>query len=387
MIHHLRTSVLSPLLGSPSHLPACHHVPLHRLLSTTVASIPPRPFSVDDYLVANCGLTRAQALKASRLLSNIKSPSKPEATLSFLSGLGVPHSDIAAAVAADPRLLFASVRRVLAPRFTELSELGLSPSQIVHILSIRRTGSLRGNLQFWLQIFGSYDNLLPLAKSNSDLLSVSLEKVVKPNLTILKECGISACDIADLTLYSSRLITVNPKFLLGAVARVEELGVDRGSRIFRRALATLAFMSKENVTMKISLLHKLGFSRDDILMIAKKAPQALASSDGKIRQNMEFLMKDVSLEARYIARRPVLIMYSLEKRLMPRHCLLKVLRQKGLLNVELDYYATASMAEKKFVQKFVDPYKETIPGLADDYASACLGKKCQMEMLSQKTEK
>jgi mTERF domain-containing protein len=144
--------------------------------------------------------------------------------------------------------------------------------------------------------------------------------------------------------------------------------------MFRRALAALSFMSKNVLDGKVQLLRKLGFSQDDILMIAKKAPPVLAKSEVKIQQALEFLMKNIGLQAPYIAQRPVLIMYSVKKRLMPRQSLLKLLREKGLLNVEWDYYTTASMAENKFVKKFVDPYKNSVPGLADDYASRCLGK-------------
>uniref|UniRef100_A0ACD6AP49 Uncharacterized protein n=1 Tax=Avena sativa TaxID=4498 RepID=A0ACD6AP49_AVESA len=374
MTRYLRTRVLSLFLGyTSSHVPPSNLVPLHCLLSTT-ASFSTKSFSVKKFLVNDCGLTPEQALKASNRLSYLTSFSSPQATLAFLSGRGVPRDDIAAAVAADPRILSASVGRVLTPRFTELAEIGLSPSQIVTILSIRRTGLVRGNVQFWLQTLGGYHKLLPLAKLNRELLSASLDKVIKPNLNTLQECGVSACEIGGISLYSSRLFTVKHKFLLGAIAQVEELGVERGSGMFRRALAALAFMSKDILAGKMQLLRKLGFSQDDIVMIAKKAPLVLAKSDKKIQQSVDFLMKDICLQAPYIAQRPALIMYSLEKRLMLRHSLLKLLRQKGLLNVEWDFYTTASLSEKKFVEKFVDPYKNSVPGLADDYTSGCLGK-------------
>ena len=103
--------------------------------------------------------------------------------------------------------------------------------------------------------------------------------------------------------------------------------------MFRRALATLSFMSKDVLAGKVQLLRDLGFSQDDISMIAKKAPLVLAKCDTKIQQAMEFLMRDVGLQASYIAQRPVLIMYSREKRLVPRRILLHLLRHKGLLNV------------------------------------------------------
>ena len=369
----LRARLLSLLVRPPAHLPASNFVPLQCLLSTT-ASISPKSFSVKDFLVTKCGLTPAQALKASKRLSGLTSLSSPQAALAFLSSRGVSRADISAAVVADPHILSASVGRVLTPRFAELTEIGLSPSQIVAVLPIRRTGSLRGNVQFWLQTLGAYDKMLRLARSNRELLSASVEKVIKPNLNTLQECGISACDIAGLSLYSSRLFTVKRKILLDAIAQVEELGAERSSRMFRRALAALSFMNKEVLAGRLQLLRELGFSQDDILMIVRKAPLVLAKSDERIQRAVEFLMRDVGLQAPYIAQRPVLIMYSREKRLIPRQSLLAVLRQKGLLNVELDYYFTASLSEKKFVEKFVNPYKCSVPALTDDYASGCLGK-------------
>ena len=88
----LRSCVLTHLLSSPSASPISS---LHRLLSTVV-SVPPisasSGFAVEDYLVATCGLTRAQALKASAKLSHLKSPSNPDAVLAFLAGLGLSRS-------------------------------------------------------------------------------------------------------------------------------------------------------------------------------------------------------------------------------------------------------------------------------------------------------
>jgi mTERF domain-containing protein len=79
----LPSCILTRILSSPASL-------LHRLLSATApAAASPSPrFAVDDYLVDICGLTRAQALKASAKLSHLKSPTNPDAVLAFLAGLG-----------------------------------------------------------------------------------------------------------------------------------------------------------------------------------------------------------------------------------------------------------------------------------------------------------
>uniref|UniRef100_J3MCL0 mTERF family protein n=1 Tax=Oryza brachyantha TaxID=4533 RepID=J3MCL0_ORYBR len=350
-----------------------------RVMTRSKSSTSYLAFILNEYLVATCGLTRAQAAKASGKLSHLRSPSRPDAVLAFLSGLGVSRPDIAATVAADPGLLCASVEKNLARRVAELGDLGISRSQIARLLPLAtntfRSCSLATNLGFWLPVLGSFEKILNCLKINSSILSASLEKVVKPNLALLKECGMDASDIASSSnLYSRRLFTLNPSYLRDAVARAEELGLDRRSRMFRYALLAVAFTSKESVATKLRILDGLGFSRDDFLLIVRRAPKILSLSEKKIRRTVEFLKRDIGLEERYIAQRPALFTYSLERRLLPRHHLLKVLRAKGLLNCELDYYRTATVGEEEFVQRFVDPYKDHIPGLAEAYASRCFAK-------------
>ena len=151
----LRSCVLTHLLSSPSTYPAKYPVSsLHRLFSATAPAVSPIPsFAVEEYLVDTCGLTRAQALKASTKLSHLKYPSKPDSVLAFLSGLGLSTADVAAVVVKDPRFLCASVERTLAPRVTELRELGLSRSQIARLVPLAlcsfRSSSLSRNLDFW----------------------------------------------------------------------------------------------------------------------------------------------------------------------------------------------------------------------------------------------
>ncbi|TKW20533.1 hypothetical protein SEVIR_4G094800v4 [Setaria viridis] len=382
MIWHLRRCIFPLVLQTPPRLPASQATPLfflhrHRAISSAASTISAKPFAVEDYLVATCGLTRTQAVKAHKKLSYLKDLTKPDAVLAFLSDLGIPRSDIAAVVAVDPRCLCASVERTLAPRVAELGGLGLSHPQLARIIPYfytSRCSSLRRTVGFWLEVFGSFNKLLQALRMNRGILSVDIEGVAKPNLAFLQQCGIGACEIPGMNLYSSRLFIMNPKSLQEAAERVEELGLKRGSQMFRRALALVAFMSKEDVTRKLELFQKFGFSQDQVLVIVRKAPLVLPLTEEKIRRVMHFLMRDVGLEAPYIVQRPALFMYSLERRLLPRHWLLKVLREKGLLNVDVDYYYTAKLAERIFLQKFMHPFKDRVPGLADDYASRCSGK-------------
>jgi len=384
VVSHL-LAALSRIVRSPSRLPASPCAPPlvfpHRLLpsSAAAAASSSDSFSVKDYLVSRCGLTQAQALKAAPRLSHLRSRAKPEAVLTYLeSTLGVPAADIGRAVVMDPSFLCYNVERTLAPRVAELRGLGLSPDEIARLVPLApnsfRSRFLRDNVEFWVANFGSFDRLLRVLSWCSGLLTRDPDKTARPNVAFLRQCGLDISKVACAPRFSALLFTMNLELVKETVQRVEELGIDRGARMFHHALAVLAFIGKEVVARRIRLLHSIGFSKDDVLAMVRKQPHVLGMSEKKLQGNMDFLARDAGLEVPYIVRRPALLMYSVERRLLPRHSLLKILKAKELLKDDRDYYATASVCEKIFVEKFVHPFKKQVPGLIDDYASKCLGK-------------
>ncbi|CAN6178709.1 unnamed protein product [Urochloa humidicola] len=386
-LHGRRILFLSLILQSPSRFPASHSSPfvtLNRLFSAATP-VAPSPFAAEDYLVTTCGLTRAQALEASKKISHLKSPAKLDAVLAFLDDLGISHRDVAAVVANDPLFLCADVEKTLAPRVSELSNLGLSRAEIARLVLTAkrqfRERSVRRILEFWLPVFGSPADFLKALKMNSRLLTTDLEKVVKPNLDLLQQLGINACDHA----FMSRMVIRKPEHLQEALARVEDFGIEQGSWAFRQALLTFAILSREKLTKSIQLFEKLGWSKDDIALAVKRAPQILGLTEERVWGHLEFLMGDVGLEIPYIARNPTLLLYSMERRLLPRHCLMNFLQAKGFLNAKLNFYYVANLTNEKFLHRFVHPYEESVPGLAVAYASNCTGKH-QWELLYETIE-
>ncbi|CAL5046920.1 unnamed protein product [Urochloa decumbens] len=379
MLRNLRQLILPLLLHPPSLLPTPHASPVFscsRLHSTIASTVSPKPFAVEDYLVATWGLTRAQALKSSKKISHLKSPSNPDAVLAFLSDLGLPRSDIAAVAAVDPQFLCAGVERTLAPRVAELSDLGLSRPQIASLVPLAlcsfRSSSLGRNFAFWLSAFGgSFETLFKAMRFNRGLLAAHVERVAKPNLSLLQQLGLSA---SDLYRFHPRLLTMPPTRIQEAVVRIDEFGVKRNSSLFRTALVLFATLDQRLLTKKFEALQTLGWSSDDIQMAVRKMPSILGMSIARMHRNLKFLTRDVGLETPYIAQRPVLIMYSLERRLLPRHCVLEDLKAKGLLNAGVDFYNMVACPDKKFIDKFVLPYKESFPDLAGAYFGWCAAK-------------
>uniref|UniRef100_A0ACD5ZEF5 Uncharacterized protein n=1 Tax=Avena sativa TaxID=4498 RepID=A0ACD5ZEF5_AVESA len=348
----------------------------HAAAAAAAATTAENNFAVEDYLIANCHLTQPQAVKASKNLAHLKSPSNPDAVLAFLDGLGFSPKEVAAAVASNPRILCARIERSLAPISAELRALGLSHSQIARLAKIAGRyflcRSFVSKVQFWLPLFGSPERLLQASDWNYWLLTSDLEKVVEPNVAFLKKCGLSACDISKLLVAAPRLVTMHPEYVQDSVRRAIQLGVSPGSQMFRHAISTAGCIGQEKVDAKIAVLKEtLGWSEEEVRLAISKAPRILVASEERLRRNGEFLVNEVGLSPQYIARRSVLLMYSLERRLMPRHLVVKLLKKRRLIEEDRCFFNVVAPTEEKFLEKFVAPFEECIPGLADAYDSAC----------------
>uniref|UniRef100_M8B1L9 Uncharacterized protein n=1 Tax=Aegilops tauschii TaxID=37682 RepID=M8B1L9_AEGTA len=157
------------LCGASPFAPAAPHI-----------SPNPRGCAVEEYLVGTCGLTRPQALEASKKLSHLKSPANSDAVLAFLSGLGLSGADAAAVVAKDPLLLRTKVDKTLAPRVAELTGLGFSRPDIARLVSLTpdrfRCRNIVSRLHYYLHLLGSFHSFLRLLKRSSHLLSSDLDK-------------------------------------------------------------------------------------------------------------------------------------------------------------------------------------------------------------------
>nr|BAJ89222.1 predicted protein [Hordeum vulgare subsp. vulgare] len=371
----LRECVVSRLLSSPSTSAVS---PVLRLLSASASSVSPNPssFAVEEYLVGTCGLTRPQALKASKKLSHLKSPANPDAVLAFLAGLGLSGADAAAVVAKDPLFLCASVDKTLAPVVAGLTDLGLSRSEIARLVSLAGSGfrsrSIVSKLHYYLPLLGSSENLLRALKKSYHFLPSNLDRLVRPNVVFLRECGLGDCDIAKLCISVPRMLTTNPERVRAMVSSAERLGVPPGSGMFRQALRAVAFLNQEKIAAKVDYLkNTLRWSDAQVSIAVCKAPMVLRMSKESLKRRSEFLFSEVGLEPMYIAHRPIILCLSLEGRVRPRYYVVKFLKQSGLLGRDPSFYTAVMLTEKVFMEKFIYPHKKAAPHLAQDYATAC----------------
>ena len=143
--------------------------------------------------------------------------------------------------------------------------------------------------------------------------------------------------------------------------------------------------NREKLDSNIQLFEKLGWSRDDIASAVRKAPNILNLAPERVHKNLDFLMGDVGLQMPDIVHRPVLLLYSVERRLLPRYYLMKFLKDRGLMTSSLSFSTIALMGNDNLLGKLVHPHEMSVPGLAAAYASSCAGKH-QWELLGDVTK-
>ncbi|GJN22286.1 hypothetical protein PR202_gb09841 [Eleusine coracana subsp. coracana] len=360
------------------------HYSLHRaLLSTATASAAASPdhFAAEDYLVSTCGLTKEQAAKAAKHIAHCKSPSKADAVLSFLTSpaLALSKADIAHLVSKDARVLNSSVDKTLRPRIDGLFSYGFTAAQIRTFL-LRVPFSFRcfnteEKLGFWLPLLGSPEKFLHLLRRNYYIVSSDLDGIVKVNFQVLRESGLSDDDVIKLCVTTPRLLTSKTDRVRVILNRAHELGVPPNSLMFRQAVATTSCIGPETAAAKLKFIGELlGCSDAEVATAVTIAPALLRCSMEKLHRASDFLTKVVGVDGKYILGRPTILMYSLERRIAPRHYVMKVLLEKGLLREEHSFYSLLVVTDKLFRSKYIIPHKDVLPGLAAAYASVCTGK-------------
>nr|KJB49015.1 hypothetical protein B456_008G097700 [Gossypium raimondii] len=131
----------------------------------------------------------------------------------------------------------------------------------------------------------------------------------------------------------------------------------RQQRLFLVALQALIQISKSTWERKFNVFKQWGWSDEDIVSAFEKYPRCMLFSEHKISENMDFFVNTMGCKSSYISNHPVLLSYSLEKRIIPRCSVLKALLSKGLIE-KFNVNSIMVCTEKVFLQRFVTPFED-----------------------------
>ncbi|CAN6697228.1 unnamed protein product [Malus baccata var. baccata] len=275
----------------PSHFPLQNMLLCRRF--TSEISETHHDFTV-NYLINSCGLSPESAISASKWVE-LRSPKSADSVLSLLSNHGFSETQISYIVRNHSQVLNSNPEKTLLPKLEFFASLGLSEGDLAKTLAYEPkllSTSLEKRIAptyDFLRSLISQKNVVSVLRRGSWIFAEGHSKKVAPNIEVLRDSGIPQSCISHLLAYHPKVFMRKPKELGELVDEVKQMGFN---------------------------LQK-------------------SRSDSKI-----------------IAKSPHVLCLSLEKRLIPRCSVVKVLLLKGLIkgieNVSLSSLLVP--AEKYFLE-------------------------------------
>ncbi|GAB2303108.1 hypothetical protein Dimus_037103, partial [Dionaea muscipula] len=230
-------------------------------------------------------------------------------TIDFLKQFGLDDSQVEKIAKSHPNLLRSKVEKTLIPKIRVLEDFGICGSELISVIASNpsllnfSTKYLLAKLDFLKSILGSVENVRNvIIKETNRLSSASLTKVLQPNFELLKSYGISDERLQKFLVHNPWCLCHNPKRVQESLVGVEQvLGIPRKSGMFLYGFMVMVSLSKRDLELKFELFKRYGWSESDVLVMAKRFPQCLLTSEAKLKTTMDFFVNKLGYEIGYLA--------------------------------------------------------------------------------------
>ncbi|TMW95543.1 hypothetical protein EJD97_008679 [Solanum chilense] len=321
-----------------------------------------------DLLVDSLGFSKEEAVTTSSKVIRLKPSKNPQFVVDFFQKNDFDNTQIKNIVSKSPKVLFSNVDKTLKPKLEILQEIGLSGTDLYKFIiendlffSKGLDTFIRPSLDYLRNLLGSDENVVKIIKKSSWLLRCHVTKTIAPNVLLLHDVGLSDEKIRKFILQNPKRITRNLGCLKDVIHRVEkDLGIPRESRTFFNGIAAIVSFRQSTLAKKIDVYKSFGWSDEHIRTMTRNYPSCLSSSEVRICKQLTFLMNEVGCTSEYLASHSRLFTHSLEKRVIPRYRVLKILNEKHLKK-GVGLFTAVSMTPSKFMEVILLPYKDRIP--------------------------
>ncbi|KAK1278871.1 hypothetical protein QJS04_geneDACA003484 [Acorus gramineus] len=327
-----------------------------------------------SYLENSCGLSSDSALRVSKWF-HLKTTDKPDSILLFLKKHGFTATQIANMISSRPGLLYFNPDRTLKPKMDFLRDVGFSIPDLIFLLSKNPcilTSSLGNQIVpaygFLKSILGTDEVIISTAKRAPWLLHTDLHKRMGSKIEFLQDHGVPDSIISAVIKHQPRcFLNVHLDRFTEALVKLEAMDFRPSTSSFYMAFGTLLSLNKSLWEEKFELYRSFGLSEDDILSAFKKRPQIMELSKDKMRRMMDFFLKEPGLGLPVVVNCPHLLVHSLEKMIIPRWSVIRVLTSHGILNKDVNLHTICKLKEEKFLERYVIKYQEKVPQVLQAY--------------------
>ncbi|OVA06459.1 Mitochodrial transcription termination factor-related [Macleaya cordata] len=358
---------------SSSSSPSSSSVSISSSTNHTSSSSSSSSSFVVSYLINSCGLSEDKAISASKEL-HFETPSRPDSVLILLENKGFTKPYISKLITKRPTFLLADPHKTLKPKLDFFIARGLTGLDLAEVLSkdpVLLNTSLENQIiptfAFLKSILHTDRNVITVIKRCSWVLKHAPDRNMAPNIGFLRDQGVPESSISMLLMSSPNVLGTNADRFKVIIEEIKGMGFDPSKTAFVQAIQALTSMSKSTWEAKSRVYSRWGLSEDEIRTAFRKQPLCMMASEKKIMAGMDFFVNQMSYSPSYMAEHPLVLMYSLEKRIIPRCRVIRVLVSKGLVKKNLSITTVLKVAEKAFLKKYVIQYEQEVPELLKVY--------------------
>ncbi|KAL7154704.1 hypothetical protein ABFS83_03G019100 [Erythranthe nasuta] len=308
---------------------------------------------VFDLLLHRHHFTPELASRVASALAHLKTPEKADSLEKI--------------VKYKPRFLSASLEASIKPKIRVFQDLGFSSDDISIIISsnpailhLSVNNNIIPTLSLLKGLLGSDYDLARLLRLSAWFVTTNLEQTMVPNFDFLKSFGIPTERLLLILHCYPSFFLLKPDILKRSVEKVEEMGIDRRSKVFIYAVRSIASLSNESWELKLQGFRDLGFSENEILAMFVKAPSAFCVSMVKIKKVKEVLLGTGKFNKSSIVNNPMSFACSVEKRLKPRIRILEIMERRKLITKWPGLGKVCTLTDDKFFHKFISPYMDEV---------------------------
>ncbi|KAL6144340.1 hypothetical protein ACLB2K_055034 [Fragaria x ananassa] len=257
---------------------------------------------------------------------------------------------------------------------------GLSPEAAIeasHKVKLRSLEKADSVLALFRRYEFSDTQISDLARGHPKLLLVANAlKTLLPkleflssiaNIRLVTELGMPSNCIAYLLKFHTRIVTRKHEEFSQIVSNVKRMGFGPTKILFVQAMGALS-VKKTAWRVKEQAYKRWGWSESDIRSAFRMLPLCMLVSEEKIMGVMEFLVNTMGWKSGEVAEYPYVLSYSLEKRIIPRCSVIRVLLLKGLIEEKaLTLASVSTCPEEYFLSRFVTRYLDRVPQLLNVY--------------------
>ncbi|OVA13677.1 Mitochodrial transcription termination factor-related [Macleaya cordata] len=335
--------------------------------SSSVPSPVNNPNTVSiNYLIETFGFSKSQADSASKCFRSVTGPKKPDSVVHLLQEFGLSETQIRYTVLLEPRILSSDAEKTLKPKLSLFQkELGLTGSNLgcfisknPNLLFVSLDRRLIPNISVLKKIIPEIENengdrrhlLRVLQRCNWIITGDPKKSKLLPNISFLQSCGIVGSQLSNLLKREPSMFIKRESALRDLVRKAQDMGFSCQSRMLVHALYTLGSLSSKTLERKFKLLRSFGFSQEECSIMFRSTPGLLRSSAEKLRLGIEFFYS-AGFERALLVQYPTCLMQSLNKTVIPRFKVYQILKLKRLKVPS--FICLLILSEKRFLEKFV----------------------------------